>query len=113
MASKKAKTFAEKINAILRYEEYACAGWQNKARFLPKFAYLADDELETLLQLGQEIERYAASIAKSLFTFGELPTAEDNGRVETLAAAIREKYPYLDAVRVDRLTAQSAYNALT
>lgn len=112
MTSKKAKTFEEKINAILRYEEYACA-WRKKERFLPKFAYLADDELESLLQLGQEIERYAAGVAKSLFAFGELPTAEDNGRVETLAAAIREKYPYLDAVRVDRLTAQSAYNAIT
>jgi hypothetical protein len=83
MPSKKAKAFEEKINATLRYKEYACTGWQNKARFLPKFAYLADDELETLLQLGQEIERYAASVAKSLFTFGELLTAEDNGRVET------------------------------
>ncbi len=113
MTSKKAKTVEEKINAILRYEEHTGAGWNNKARFLPKFAYLADDELETLLQLGQEIERYAAGVAKSLFTFGELPTAEDNGRVEALATAIREKYPYLDAERVKRLTAQSAYNALT
>lgn len=113
MPSRKAQTFEEKINAILRYEEYACAGWKEKERFLPKFAYLADEELERLLQLGQEIEAYAASVAKSLYSFGEVPTAATSGRVETLAAAIREKYPYLDSVRVDRLTAQSAYNALT
>jgi hypothetical protein len=113
MSSRKAKTFEEKINAILRYEEYACAGWKNKARFLPKFAYLPEDELERLLQLGQEIERYAAGVAKSLYSFGEVPTEKDNRRVETLAAAIHEQYPYLDAERVKRLTAQSAYNALT
>ncbi len=113
MTTRQAKTFEEKINAILRYEEYAYAGWSNKARFLPKFAYLADDELETLLRLGQEIEHYAAGVAKSLFSFGELPTAETSGKVETLAAAIREKYPYLDAERVKRLTAQSAYNTIT
>lgn len=112
MTSRKAKTFEEKINAIVRYEEYACAGW-NKARFLPKFAYLGDDELEALLRLGQEIEHYAAGVTKSLFSFGEPPTAEDNGRVETLAATIREMYPYLDAERVKRLTAQSAYNTIT
>lgn len=113
MTSRKAKIFEEKINAISRYEDYAYAGWNHKERFLPKFAYLADDELEMLLRLGQEIDRYAADVAKSLFSFGELPTAETSGKVEALAAAIREKYPYLDAERVKRLATQSAYNAIT
>jgi hypothetical protein len=113
MTSRKAKTFEEKLNAILRYKEYTYAGWMDTARFLPKFAYLADDELEMLLRLGQEIEQYAASVAKRVFSFGELPTAQTTVKVETLAAAIRERYPYLDAERVKRLTAQSAYNTIT
>jgi hypothetical protein len=112
MTSRKAKTFEEKINAILQYEEYTGRRWQ-KARFLPKFAYLADDELEALLRLGQEIERYAISIAETLFSNGEALTEEDRGRFDTLKAAIREKYPYLDAVRVQRLTAQTAYYVIT
>lgn len=110
MTSKKPKTFEEKVNAILRYEEYTYS-W-DKARFLPKFAHLADDELESLLRLGQEIEQYAAEVAHSLFSFGELLTAKDEGRIEALSGAIREKYPYLDTIRADRLTASAAYNAV-
>jgi hypothetical protein len=111
MTAKKAKTFEEKINAIFRYEEYTQAWWK-KERFLSRFGYVPNDELESLLQLGQEIEQYAAELAHSLFTFGELLPEKDGARIDALTAAIREKYHYLDPERVNCLAARSTYNAV-
>lgn len=110
MAGGKARTFEEKINAVLRYSEYL-GSWE-KARFLPKFAYLADEELEALLWLGREIEAHASTVAGGLFWFGEVLTAEDQWKLERLRAAIRERYPYLDAIRVERLAARAAFYAV-
>jgi hypothetical protein len=109
VTNKIARTFEEKVNMVLRYNAYSCALWE-KERFLPRFAYLPDDELESLLHLGQEIEQYALAEAQSLTLFGNrMPTKEDG---ERLSMAIAEKYPYLEKKVVFGLTNQAIYNAI-
>ncbi len=110
MTTRQAKTFEDKINAILRYNDYTYS-W-DKAKFLLKFAYLADDELEKLLGLTHEIERYAWDVAGSLFSFGHVFTAEDAAKIGALEATVRERYPYLEHIRLGRLVASTAYYAV-
>lgn len=110
MTSKKPKTFEEKVNAIIKYYEYK--HWWNKKEFLPKFAYLADDELESLLQLGREIEQYAQKVAQEHFPSDGNPIPTGDSRIEIVRTAIRDKYPYLDDTRIERLTGRSIYYAV-
>lgn len=110
MGTKKAVTFEEKINAVMRYYEYV--QWYDHAHFLPKFKYLPAGELDTLLSLGSEIEDFARVQATEIAAHFDLVAHPDGDWVAQLEAAIFKRYPFLDAIRVHRLAARSAYYAI-
>ena len=105
MTSRNPQTFEEKINAILKHREHTHR-W-SKPRFLPKFAYLPDEELESLLQLGREIEQYACEVAKAARP--DYVLQEGDGRLPAISKAISSRYAYLDAERARRLTGRAIY----
>jgi len=100
MTSRKLRTFEEKVNGFLKYSIYA-GSWY-KPKYLKKYAYLSEAEIDELIAKCREIEYFAIDLAKQL-SFNE--QIWNSGRLtneikDYMEPLIRARYPYLEPMRV-------------
>ena len=108
MAKLKLTSFAEKINAYLKYREYL--HFWDQSQFRKKFAQVSEAEGHALIQLGQEIEQVAYDLICQYAL--DLLLSVETLRSQ-MRAALLAKYPYLDRIRMDRIISRVMHLAIT